>query len=35
MDFFPGHNLKTIEASNFKLHTHIDHIKVKCSVQEP
>ena len=35
MNFCPGHNFKSIEASNFKLHTQIDDIKDKCSVQEP
>ena len=29
-----GHNFKSITASNFKLHTQIDHIVEKCSVQE-
>ena len=27
MNFCPGHNLQSKEASNFKLHTQIDHIK--------
>ena len=31
----PGHNFKSIKASNFKLHTQIGHIVEKCSVQEP
>ena len=31
----PGHNFKSIEASNFKLPTQIGHIVEKCSVQEP
>ena len=31
----PGHKLKTIEASNFKLHIQIGHMEVKCSIQEP
>ena len=35
MNFCPGHNFKSIEASNFRLQTQIDHIKDKCSVQEP
>ena len=30
----PGHNFKSIEASNFKLHTQIGHIVEKCTVQE-
>ena len=30
----PGHNLKSIKASNFKLHIQIGHIVQKCSVQE-
>ena len=34
MNFCPGHNFQSIEASNFKLHTQIDHIKDKCIVQE-
>ena len=34
MDFCLGHNFQSIEASNFKLHTQIDHIKDKRSVQE-
>ena len=28
-----GHNFKSIKASNFKLHTQIGHIVIKCSVQ--
>ena len=28
MHFCPGHNFQSIEASNFKLLTQIDHIKV-------
>ena len=35
MNFCPGHNFQSIEHSNFKLHTKIDHIKDQCSVQEP
>ena len=35
MSFCPGHNFQSIEASNFKLHIQINHIKEKCSVQEP
>ena len=35
MNFCLSHNFQSIEASNFKLHTQIDHIKEKCSVQEP
>ena len=34
----PGHNFKSIKATNFKLHTQIGqigHIVEKCSVQEP
>ena len=31
----PGHNFKSIKASNFKLHTEIGHIVEKCTVQEP
>ena len=34
MDFCPGHNFQSIEASNFKLHPQIDRNKEKCSVQE-
>ena len=30
--FLSGHNFQSIEASNFKLHIQIDHIKGKCSV---
>ena len=29
MNFCPGHNSQSIEASNFKLDTQIDHIKDK------
>ena len=35
MNVYPGHNFQSIQASNFKLHTRIDHIKDKSSVQEP
>ena len=35
LDFCPGHNFQSIEASNFKLSTQIGHIKDKYSVQEP
>ena len=28
MNFSQGHNFQITEASNFKLHTQIDHIKV-------
>ena len=31
----PGHNFKSIKASNFKLHTQIGHNVEKCSEQEP
>ena len=31
----PGHNFKSIKASNFKLHTQIGHIVEKYNVQEP
>ena len=31
----PGHNFKSMKASNFKRHTQIGHIMKKCSVQEP
>ena len=31
----PGHNFKSIKASNFKLHTQIGHAVEKFSVQEP
>ena len=31
----PGHNFKSIKASNIKLYTQIGHIVEKCSVQEP
>ena len=34
MNFCLEHNFQSIEASNFKLHIQIDHIKDKCSVQE-
>ena len=34
MNFCPGHNFQSIEASNFKPHIRIGHIKEKCSVQE-
>ena len=27
MNFCLGHNFQSIEGSNFKLHTQIDHIK--------
>ena len=35
MDFCPGHNFQSIEASTFKLHIQIDHIKLKYIAQEP
>ena len=35
MNFGLGHNFQSIQASNFKLHAQIDHIKDKYSVQEP
>ena len=35
MNFCPGHNFQSIEASNLKLHTQIDYFKDKGSVQEP
>ena len=35
MNFRLGHNFQNIEASNFKFHTQIDHIKDKHIVQEP
>ena len=34
MDSCPGHDFQSIEASNFKLYTKINHITEKCSVQE-
>ena len=34
MDFCPGHNFKSIEASNFKIQAKMNHIKEKSSVQE-
>ena len=33
--WLPGHNFQSIEAINLKVHILIDHIKEKCSVQEP
>ena len=35
MNFCQGHNFQSIEASNFKFHTQIDHITDKCIVQKP
>ena len=35
MNFCPEHNFQSIEANNFKLNTQVEHIKEKCSVQEP
>ena len=35
MNFCLGHNFQSIEASNFRLHTQIDHIEEKYKVQEP
>ena len=35
MDFCLGHNFQSIEASNFKLQTKINHITGMCNVQEP
>ena len=32
IDFSQGHNFQSIETSNFKLHTQIDHIKDKCII---
>ena len=34
MNFCLGRNFKSIAASNFKLHTQIDYIVEKCSVQK-
>ena len=30
MNFYLGHNFQSIEASNFKLHTQIDHINTSA-----
>ena len=35
MNFCLGHYFQIIEPNNFKLHTQIDYIEDKCSVQEP
>ena len=35
MSFCLGHNFQSIEASNLKLHTLIDHIMDKCSEKGP
>ena len=35
MNICPGRDFQSVKASNFELHTQIDQIKDKCTVQEP
>ena len=35
LDLSPRHNLESIEAAYFKIHTQVHQHTEKCSVQEP